>query len=685
MTFKESLFNKCVYKTTLKRFKLGSFLYFILLFLCVPLPMLIRGANTLMSDRYYLYNGIMKAGYTIFYQEFLVLPLLMAFAVPTVTALLVYNYMHSSLHAVFIHSAPVKRSANFVSSALAGLTLMIVPVLLVGIILLAMSALGFSKSICAASVFLWISVNICVLFIMFSIATISAVLTGNSIVLVVINGLFHGFFPIIALAMETFGPEFLLGYVEGEYFANVAQLSPIVWLTTRENFNLMGMFSELIIWVYLAVGLALMVLACVLYKKRRMEFCSDVAGFRVMRYILKYFVTAFAFLLIFGIFRRGLRMNNIFFYPLAAVLCAVVYFACEMLIRKTTRVFSNVKGLLLFYGVMAVFLCIIAFTSFFGFETRIPDAEAIAEATIYDYFPDKIPYVSEKEYIDNLRLLHKELIETSAVKNHSPDDYLDQLQIRYNLKNGKSLTRAYYVQKDVYRKIMNINFKNDTYKLKYSGLSAINIENTPVLGVEACMGMATFSKNLPYDSSEFLNAIKKDILSMSYDEFSQAYYFSPNVYFSVDHLDKNFNKIFTDPVRDYGYFSASFNPSYENTFNLFKKIGMLDEFRQFIMKSDFLISTKTITKSSDSEYFYNEAESEWDDYDIPANDLIALDDNTKEALLDDYLLLPYEDMEDKKEYHMIFVGNTENNAYSSSRCMVIEKNKLPQYLKDLLN
>ena len=53
--------------------------------------------------------------------------------------------------------------------------------------------------------------------------------------------------------------------------------------------------------------------------------------------------------------------------------------------------------------------------------------------------------------------------------------------------------------------------------------------------------------------------------------------------------------------------------------------------------------------------------------------------------MDDYLLLPYEDMEDKKEYHMIFVGNTENNAYSSSRCMVIEKNKLPQYLKDLLN
>lgn len=685
MIFKESLFNKCVYKTTLKRFKLGSFLYFILLFLCVPLPMLIRGADNFAAQDYYSYGQLIKVNYTIFKQEFIIFPMLLALAVPTVTALLVYNYMHSPRHAVFIHGAPVKRSANFVSSALAGLTLMIVPVLLVGVIFLAMSALGFSRSICAASVFLWIAVNICVLFIMFSIATISAVLTGNAFALVVINALIHGFFPIIALAMETFGPEFLLGYAEGQYITGVLKLSPVVWLFGHVDFNLTGIFSEIATWVYLAVGIIIMILSCELYKKRKMELCSDVAGFSAMRYVLKYFISAFAFIIVFGVFRVGLRMSNIFFYPLAAVLCAIVYFACEMVIRKTTRVFSNIKGLLIFYAVTAVFLCFIAFTSFFGFETRIPDMEKISEATIYDYYNEKIPYVSEEEYIDKIRDIHRDLIEIDAVSKQATEGgVFNELQLKYNLKNGKSLTRFYYVRADIYQKIMNINFQSESYKLKYTGLSAINIENAPPLTFDVGMGMTSYSKNMNVDSSEFLNAIKQDILSMSYDEYIRGYYFSPNVHFNVGIQDKNFSKIFNDPDREYGGFSTYFNPGYKNAFKLFTETGMFEEFRQFVMKYDFLISTNTLIRNNETSYSYKGKETEWDDHEIPSDELIALDDTAKEALLDEYLLFPYEDMENGKEYYMIFVGNETDFLYSSSRWMAIEKSKLPQYLKDLL-
>ena len=152
MTSKTSLFNKGIYKSTIRRFLWGSVLYFIMLFVSTGMMIFLNEdpnyANTYWSSR---------AQSAILSTDYMILPMLMSMVVPTITGLLLFRFIHSKKTSVFVHSLPVKRETNFVSSVLAALTLMAVPVILNTIILIIMSAttfsLHFSVGDCCASAF----------------------------------------------------------------------------------------------------------------------------------------------------------------------------------------------------------------------------------------------------------------------------------------------------------------------------------------------------------------------------------------------------------------------------------------------------------------------------------------------------------------------------------------------------
>ena len=215
MTSKESLFNKSIYKTNLYRFKWGALIYSVLLFLCVPFQFLTISPDELewrMHNRMFYSSGGMGEYSALLETEYLGLPLFMAFVVPTVVALLLFNFLHSPRHGIFIHSMPVSRRTNFVSTLLASFTLMGVPVLINGLILVLMSLFGYGKVIGVGATLLWTFINLTVLFIMFSVASFSAIITGNSFALVGINAIILAFMPIFALAVSFFSERFLYGY-----------------------------------------------------------------------------------------------------------------------------------------------------------------------------------------------------------------------------------------------------------------------------------------------------------------------------------------------------------------------------------------------------------------------------------------------------------------------------------------
>ena len=68
----------------------------------------------------------------------MIIPMLLSVVVPTIAGLLIFRFIHSKKASVFVHSLPVKRSTNYISSVLAALT---APVVNTGLFLIGLSTL----------------------------------------------------------------------------------------------------------------------------------------------------------------------------------------------------------------------------------------------------------------------------------------------------------------------------------------------------------------------------------------------------------------------------------------------------------------------------------------------------------------------------------------------------------------
>ena len=114
------------------------------------------------------------------------MPILLAIVVPTVVALMVFRFIHSKKQAIFIHSLPVSRKANFISSILAAFTLMCIPVIANVAILIFISLLKYGNYFTVPDCVWWMIYNLAGLFLMFSVSVFSANLTGNSFAMIII-------------------------------------------------------------------------------------------------------------------------------------------------------------------------------------------------------------------------------------------------------------------------------------------------------------------------------------------------------------------------------------------------------------------------------------------------------------------------------------------------------------------
>ena len=220
-----AFFDKGIYKSTLKRFALGSVLYFIMLFLCTGMMVLLAYEPWERLDVHRYYYVIEELTYPA---------MCMAFVVPTVVALLCYRFVHSKKTSVFVHSLPVTKTANYISTLAGAFTLMALPVILNGIMLSCLSAFGgYGYLFSVANCFVWTLFNLLTLFIMFSISTFAAMCTGNSFALVAINAILIFAPLLIASITETILLEFLYGYsYERNLLQFASDINPAVFITS---------------------------------------------------------------------------------------------------------------------------------------------------------------------------------------------------------------------------------------------------------------------------------------------------------------------------------------------------------------------------------------------------------------------------------------------------------------------
>lgn len=512
MTIK-TFFNKGIYKSTLKRFYIGSVLYFLMMFMCTGLLLMLTFDS--YAAHYWEHDLILTGG-------FLEPGFLMAIVVPTVVALLVYRFVHSKKASVFAHSMPVTRLGNYTSTLAAAFTLMGLPIILNGVVLMLLSVVKYNALFDVQSCFVWIGVNLLTVFIMFAFSTFVAMLTGNSFAVVALNIFIYIALPLVGSVSEVLLDQFLFGYAQDAPIYNaVLKINPVAnlsyMITDIATESAVDYFS---IAAFTIAAVLLYIVSFLLYRKRNIETSEDVAAFKVLNPIFKYAVTFVVTLCTFALFSAYIGENPVVFVIIVAVLSAVAYFASEMILRKQIKVWNTYKGFIAFGVVFSLIIGFLMFTNVFGYETYVPDVNDIETAAIYNYYyQDVEPFTDSTKINEYITEIHSELVDKDNITllNYDTDGWYNdagtRIHIVYNLKNGKSVTRVYPISNEKRDEIMGKLYQYPEYKYACEEVFRKDVKDIIHVVINGDEIKGTVS-----ELNEFFECVKRDTAKLSYTD-----------------------------------------------------------------------------------------------------------------------------------------------------------------------
>ena len=340
-----------------------------------------------------------------------------------------------------LHAMPVRREARFSSHLLAGISFSFVPNLLVcRLMLLPMGHWAFTS-------FLWLlGVTLHFLFF-FGVAIFAMFCTGNRFAAVLVYLIINfGAMAALWFADVIFVPLMRGVILDWEAFA---YFSPVVCLVGfGKYYDIRGVENDLIFyweegWLYLSicavVGVALMAVSLLLYRRRALECAGDFMAVKAMKpvFLALYTLCIGVFFALFG----SIFGDEI--YVLFLIVGMVIgFFTGKMLLERTARVFRLKSFLQLGIFVVVMWLALMAVQfDVFGIERYVPDPDAVkrAEVTTYYYGGNRIT-VTDPEELKILQQAHKLAIEEEGCKHEAKRQ---TYYLTYYMKDGRTVKREY--------------------------------------------------------------------------------------------------------------------------------------------------------------------------------------------------------------------------------------------------
>ena len=470
-----SFFNRALFRKNLQRFWPLWFGYTLLWLLILPLPLLneladYHGVPTVADASYYLlqigaYGGlVMGAVFGIFF------------------AMAMFAYLTNPRATQGFHSMPVRRETLYATNYLAGLACMVSSIVL-AFALAGVTAALFDALDLAAFGTACLAAVLAVVFF-YSFAVLCMMFTGQ----ILAAPVFYGILNFVAVGMEylvrNFAGTFLYGYSGYMAPETFTILSPIWRLEqalsvrsapdadlllsdgTRQIVSSGGYVLYGMEWlgIYAAVGIVFALLGLLVYRKRPSEVSGSIVTVAWARPVFKYGVALCAafsvgqlvYYLIFGI---NLTSGE---YSLAGTIACMLfagllgYFAAEMLIKKSFRVFrAGAKGA----AIVALALVLLGVAMSFdltGYEKRVPDESEI-ESVYYTFSGMTNVTTDDADTIRRLTAAHQAIVknrnEQARIADAWDADTLSQsdhddiepfsLRLTYYLKDGSQLSRSY--------------------------------------------------------------------------------------------------------------------------------------------------------------------------------------------------------------------------------------------------
>lgn len=466
-----SFFNLPVFKKTVARYWPLWGTYFAILLVTLPL----NGLMQLRFDSYgydngfsymenFAYSYVPRVGWG---GGWCVMPLLFG----ALCAMAVFSHLYNPRSANFFGGLPVRREGLFLTHYLAGLAFFIVPNVVIVLLTLLVELAG--GVVCWQGLGFWLAVMCGEGFFFYSLAVFCAMFTGLLVGLpafyTIVNVLVYGVRGMVELVLRGFYYGYS-GMTERGY-AVVKWLTPAAKLeeSVRSHVNYIGEVvdgsipahggRELVtegldvVGVYAVAAAVLAACAFLLYRVRRLESAGDVVAVTWMRPVFKYgvaFCAGLALGLVTKVFTGGGElglMAAILFWGVAG------YFAAQMLLDKSFKVFSKWKGAVAVAAVFAALFCVVGF-DLTGFETRVPSPDSVDSVyahgidTLYlgDAGDSLSINVTDPEAIGLFTILHKEAVGQRDWdwRNHEGRELVSaNLELDYRLKNGGTLSRQY--------------------------------------------------------------------------------------------------------------------------------------------------------------------------------------------------------------------------------------------------
>ncbi len=399
-------------------------------------------------------------------------------------ALAVWSYLFNTRSVGMMHTLPVTRKGLFLTKFLSGMSMMLLPYVVTGgLCVIVTSLAGDFEPVGVAVTILGVLGES---FFYFAAATLAAFITGNVFAMPALYAVFHFLAYFLEAMLTNLASAFFFGVPSG-YVGVTEWLSPTIHLMssvrcdrtyidvpvpgrdwTDQKLVSVSLENGWIIGVYALVGLALLVLAWLLYSRRRSESAGDVVAVGWMKPVFRYGVALCAALgggqvlysLFWSGFQRGDQANGVVMTVCMAVAGLIGYYAASMLLTKSLRVFrGSLPGGVLVIAACAAICCVLTF-DVFGVEDRMPAADDVTEVSFRISNVNSCGGTTQDPVlIDKLLAAHGAIL---AEKDQLRDteyayDYrkLDangeypygsaDFRVSYTLKNGRELTRDYYL------------------------------------------------------------------------------------------------------------------------------------------------------------------------------------------------------------------------------------------------
>ena len=463
MKSRTSFFNPTAYRKNLTRFAPAWVLYGVLLLLILI---------SMVGNDYSWFDANLIEALMIFP----VFNFLFAF----LAAQLLFGDLYNTRMCNALHALPLRRESWFVTNLASGFSFSLIPTtaaLLFSLLMILLGA-GRCNNGLLIPVMVFIGANVQYIFF-FGLATFCAFLVGKRFAMAVVYAIINFASMIAYWLVDTLYTPMLYGIktVMEPFilFSPVVQQCTVAymdveWLRPEPSSVYRAYPSRGIMyftegWGYIAIcaalGIGLMGLALVLYRRRKLECAGD---FMAIRGIEPVFLTVYTlvvgcvFQMIFGTFTG----NDIGFSLFVGLF--VGFFTGRMLLKRTVRVFQwkawGKCGILI--GIFLLTL-LLTWLDPLGLQKWMPDAEDVISIRVnanhgnYGSNGDSFT-VEDAEDIEKMLQVHALLIDKGAEdeivtlaptvvgEDLTPSkNYSMPVSLTYTLKNGRTVSRYYYV------------------------------------------------------------------------------------------------------------------------------------------------------------------------------------------------------------------------------------------------